>query len=163
MFKLDEDGRLYYRGKPLTNRNEELKTIGIIADTLSIRGLREMSFNISKTNLKPQHVLDLMEKRVNLPTESDITKADDTDLQEITEKASKSMDDLISQMRHDQSQMDDLFEHPLRELLGLDKQLRSIRGLLKVQVAKKGSVRRMHQERASQARGISRVSWSVWR
>ena len=31
----------------------------------------------------------------------------------------------------------DLFEHPLRELLGLDKQLRSIRGSLKVEVAQK--------------------------
>ena len=36
-----------------------------------------------------------------------------------------------------QTDTDDLFEHPLRELLGLDKQLRSIRGSLKVEVAKK--------------------------
>ena len=36
------------------------------------------------------------------------------------------------------TQTDDyLFEHPLRELLGLDKQLRNIRGHLKVAVAKK--------------------------
>ena len=61
-FKLDKDGRLYYKGKPLTNRNGELKTIGVIADTLGIRGLREMGFHIFKTNLKPRHVLDLMEK-----------------------------------------------------------------------------------------------------
>ena len=47
------------------------------------------------------------------------------------------MEDLISQIEHTQSQTDDLFEHPLRELLGLDKQLRSIRGSLKVEVAKK--------------------------
>ena len=33
--------------------------------------------------------------------------------------------------------MDDLFKHLLRELLGLDKQLRSIRGSLKVEVVKK--------------------------
>ena len=33
--------------------------------------------------------------------------------------------------------MGDSFEHPLRELLGLDKQLRSIQGSLKVEVAKK--------------------------
>ena len=33
--------------------------------------------------------------------------------------------------------MDELFEHPLREHLGLDKQLRTIRGSLKVEVAKK--------------------------
>ena len=47
------------------------------------------------------------------------------------------MEDLIMQMRHNHSQTDDLFEHPLCELLGLDAQLRSIRGLLKVEVAEK--------------------------
>ena len=44
------------------NRNGKLKTIGIIADTLGIRGLREMGYNITKTNLNPRFVLDLMEK-----------------------------------------------------------------------------------------------------
>ena len=59
------------------------------------------------------------------------------ELQEIMENISKSMEDLISQMKHNQSQTDDLFEYPLCKLLGLDKQLRSIRGSLKVEVAKK--------------------------
>ena len=40
-------------------------------------------------------------------------------------------------MNDQQSQTDDLFKHPLQELLGLDTQLRSIRGSLKVEVAKK--------------------------
>ena len=128
-FKLDEDGRLYYRGKPLMNRNGELKTIGIIADTLGTRGLREMGFDISKPNLKPQFVLALMEKT---PSMSDIAKADDIELQEIV----KSTEDLIFQINN-QSQMDDLFEYPLRKLLGLDKQIRSISCSLKVEVAKK--------------------------
>ena len=39
LFEIDKDGRLYYKGKPLMNRNGELKTIGTIADTLGIRGL----------------------------------------------------------------------------------------------------------------------------
>ena len=43
------------------NRNGELKTIGVIADTLGIGGLREMGYNISKTNLEPRFFLDLME------------------------------------------------------------------------------------------------------
>ena len=80
-----------------------------------------------------------------LPSESDITKADDIELQEIAEKASG----MISQIKDVQTDTEDLFEHgptgpgvaarplPLRELLGLDKQLRSIRGSLKVEVAKK--------------------------
>ena len=68
-----------------------------------------------------------------LPSESDITRVDDIELQEIAEKASG----IISQIKDVQTDTEDLFEHPLRELLGLYKQLRSIRGSLKVEVAKK--------------------------
>ena len=50
----------------------------------------------------------------------------------------KSMENLVTQLRdHIQTQTDDLFKHPLRELLGLDKQLRSIRGSIKVEMVKK--------------------------
>ena len=108
------------------NMDGQLKTIGVIADTLGIRGLQEMGFNLSKTDLKPRHVFDLMEK---LPSTSDVTNADEIELREIV----KSTENLISQM----SQTDDLFECLSRELLGLDKQLRSIRGSLKLEVAKK--------------------------
>ena len=68
-----------------------------------------------------------------LPPESDITGADDIELQEIAEKAS----DIISQIKDIQTDTDDLFEHPLQERLGLDTQLKSIRGSLKFEVAKK--------------------------
>ena len=131
LFILGEDGRLYYKSKPLMNRNGELKTISDIADTLRIGGLREMDYNISKTNLKPRFVLDLMEKQAQLPSIHEIAGADEIELEEIV----KSTEDLIFQI-NSQSQTDELFEHPLRELLGLDKQLRSIRGSLKVEVAK---------------------------
>ena len=123
LFILGEDGRLYYKEKPLMNRNGELKAIGIIADTLGIRGLREMGYNISKTNLKPRFVLDLMEKQAQLPSIHDIAGVDEIEL----EKIAKSAEDLIFQINN-QSQTDELFEHPLHKLLGLDKQLRSIPG-----------------------------------
>ena len=70
-----------------------------------------------------------------LPSESDIIRVDDIELQEIAEKAS----DIISQIKDVQTDTDELFEHPLRELLGLDKQLGSIRGSLKAEVAKRFS------------------------
>ena len=91
-----------------------------------------MGYNITKTNLKPRFVLDLIEKQAELPSTSEIAKADTIELEEIV----KSTEDLIFQ-RNNQSQTDDLFEYLLCELLGLDSQLRSIRGLLKVEVAKK--------------------------
>ena len=62
-------------------------------------------------------------------------KDNDIELEEIPEEAS----DIISQIKDVQTDADDLFEHSLRELLGLDKQLRSIRGSLKVEVAKRFS------------------------
>ena len=68
-----------------------------------------------------------------IPSASDVGKACDIELQEIA----KSMEDLIFQIKDVQRDTDDLFEHPLRELLGLDAQLRSIRDSLKVEVAKK--------------------------
>ena len=114
------------------NRNGELKTIGVISYTLVIRGLREMGYNITKTNLKPRFVLDLLEKQAKLPSLSEIAKADTIELEEIA----KSTEDLILQINN-QIQTDDLLEYPLCKLLGLDKQLRSIRGSLKVEVAKK--------------------------
>ena len=131
LFILGKDGRLYYKGKPLMNRNGELKTIGVIADTLGIGGLREMGYNISKTNLKLRFVLDLMEKQAQLPSIHEIAGTDEIELEEIA----KSTEDLIFQINN-QSQTDELFKHPLRELLGLDKQLKTIRGSLKVEVAK---------------------------
>ena len=83
--------------------------------------------------MKPRFVLDLLEKQAKLPSSSKIAKADDIELEEIAEKAS----DIISQIKDVQTDTDDLSEHLLRKLLGLDKQLRSIRGSLKVEVAKK--------------------------
>ena len=52
-----------------------------------------------------------------LPSESDITRVDDIELQEIAEKALGK----ISQIKDFQTDTDDLFEYPLCELLGLDK------------------------------------------
>ena len=80
-----------------------------------------------------QQAVMLNKAAEELPSESDITKADDIELQEIAEKASG----IISQIKDIQTDTEDLFEHPLHEFLDLDKQLRSVRGSLKVEVAKK--------------------------
>ena len=61
-----------------------------------------------------------------LPSVSDITKADDTELIELSRESSRISEDLIMDMKDTQTQTDDSL--PMHELLGLDKQLRSIRG-----------------------------------
>ena len=104
----------------------------MIADILGKNRLCRLGFNIPVGRITARQAVMLNKAAEELPSESDITGADDIELQEIAEKAS----DIISQMKYVQTDTDDLFEHPLRELLGLDKQLRSIRGLLKAEVAK---------------------------
>ena len=128
-FKL-EDGELYYIGnrKPLTTKGK-LKLVGMLVDILGINRLRRLGFNIPVGKVTAQQAVMLNKAAEGLPSMSDVDKVDDIELQEIV----KSTEDLISQL----TQTDDLFEYPLHELLGLDKQLRSIRGSLKVEVAKK--------------------------
>ena len=109
-----------------------LQLVGMLADILDKGGLCSPGFDIPRSKLTAQQAVMLNKVKEELPSESDITKADDIELQEIA----KSTEDLIMQMRHYQSQTDDLSEHPLHELLGLDAQLRSIRGSLKVEAAK---------------------------
>ena len=136
-FKL-EGGELYYiaNRKPLTTGGK-LKSVGILADILGKNRLRRLGFNIPVGKVTAWQAVMLNKAAEELPSESDITGADNIELQEINEKATKSTEDLISHLNDQQSQTDELFEHPLCELLGLDKQLRSIRGSLKVEVAKK--------------------------
>ena len=70
-----------------------------------------------------------------LPSASDITKADDIELIELSRELSRISEYLIMDIKDTQTQTDDSL--PMRELLGLDAQLRSIRGSLKVEVANK--------------------------
>ena len=132
-FKL-EGWELYYiaNRKPLTTEGK-LKSVGMLADILGKNRLRTLGFNIPVGRITARQVVMLNKAAEELPSESDITGADDIELQEIVEKASG----IISQIEEIQTDTEDLFEHLLRVLLGLDKQLRSIRGSLKVEVAKR--------------------------
>ena len=131
-FKL-ENGGLYYRGKrkPLTTKGV-LKSVGMLADILGKGGLRNLGFDIPRGKVTSHQAVMLNKAAEELPSESDITGMDDIELQEIVEKALG----IISQIKDVQTVTEDLFENPLCELLGLDKQLRSIRGSLEVEVAK---------------------------
>ena len=105
----------------------------MIADILGKNRLCRLGFNIPVGRITAQQTVMLNKAAEELPSESDITRADDIELQEIAEKASG----IISQIKDVQTDTEDLFENPSHKLLGLNKQLRSIRGSLKVEVAKK--------------------------
>ena len=131
-FKL-EGRELYYIGsrKPLTTERK-LKSVGMLVDILGKNRLRRLGFNILVGRITARQAI-MLNKAEELPSESDIPKADAIELQEIAEKASG----IISQIKDVQTDTEDFFKHPLHKLLGLDKQLRTIRGSLKVEVAKK--------------------------
>ena len=105
----------------------------MLVDILGKNRLCRLGFNIPVGCITARQAVILNKAAEELPSESDITGADDIELQEIAEKALG----IISQIKDVQTDTEDLFEHPLHELLGLDKQLRSIRGSLKVEVAEK--------------------------
>ena len=123
-----------------------LKLVGMLADILGKGGLCNLGFDIPRGKVTARQAVMLNKAAQELPSESDIIGVDDIELQEIAEKAS----DIISQIKDVQTDTEDLFEHPLCKLLGLDKQLRSIRGSLKAEVAKKvqleGHIAREHRK-----------------
>ena len=110
-----------------------LKPVGMLADILGKNRLRNLGFDIPRGKVTARQAVMLNKAAEELLSESDITKADDIELQKMAEEASG----IISQIKDVQTDTEDLFENPLHKLLGLDKQLRSIRASLKVEVAKK--------------------------
>ena len=98
--------------------------------TLGVKRLRYLGFNAHQ--LMQEYAAVLNRVKEELPFASDLAKADDIELQEITKNAARSMENLIEQLNDESSN-----NLSMRELLGLDKQLRSVWGSLKVETAKK--------------------------
>ena len=142
------DGELYYKGKgmPLTIREGKLRSVGVIVEILGKEGIHKVGFGIPKSStLMARQAIMLSRVEEELPSASDVAKADDIELQEIVKNAARRMEDLITQL---DNSLGDSFEHPLCKLLGLEKELRSIRGSLKLEMAKKVQLKE-HIERKS--------------
>ena len=142
---------LYFRDldKPLTTRGR-LKTILTIGDILGKKGLTKLGFVIEddksvRDAIKLEQVRrDIKQKRRELSSASAIDGANDIELQEITERTITVNEDLIKEISSDrgtQTGEDDPDMPTMRELQGLDKELRSIRGSLKVEAAKKVEIK----------------------
>ena len=91
-------GELYYKDAtsktPLTSK-EELKLAESIVKILGKKRLCEMGFGIPVGPMSPWEYVVLNRLEEELPSVSDVNKADEIELQEITESAKKSTDDLI--------------------------------------------------------------------
>ena len=132
---------LYFRelDKPLTRRGR-LKAAGTIADILGKERLRQMGFEIPTGRITARQAVMLNKTAEELPSASAIDGANGIELQELTERTITASKDLLHEISTDrgtQTGEDDPGQPTMRELVGLDKELRSIRGSLKVEVAKK--------------------------
>ena len=118
--------------RPLTAKDGILRSAGEIARILGKNRLHNLGFDVPWGKPTPQRAVVLNKAEEEIPSTFDIAKADDIELQEIMENPAKSMENLTQQLEKESSE-----DFLIQELLGLDKQLRSIRGSLKVEVAKR--------------------------
>ena len=93
--------RLYFKGRdePLTNEDGKLRAFGKLKCILGKNRLRDLGFNIPNGKITAQQTVILNKTKKELPSVSNIAKADDMELQEIMEKAVRNMEDLITQLR----------------------------------------------------------------
>ena len=128
-------GHLYHMDKDdaLMKKNGDLRSVNQIEKILGVNRLHDLGFDSSKDKRKKitaRQAVILNKAEEKLPSASGLDKADDIDLQEFMESAAKSKEDLIAQFEGQEML-------PMRDLVGLDKQLRNIRGLLRVEVTKR--------------------------
>ena len=164
-FKLNKNGKLSYVYKrtviDLGNINNRLKAPWEIRK-LGVAKLRLMGFtNITDEDANPYRTKykvareDVMKLNENLDERSkaiESSSTTDAEAIEMIEVTSKDIDITVKDVEQDTSfikpsERDNLL--PLRELEGLDKQLRTIKGSLKVEIAKRIDLegRIKHEER----------------
>ena len=152
-FKLADDGELTYVYKrtviDLGNINEKLKAPWEIR-RIDVSKLKSMGFvNITDENINPYEPKykkareKIIKSDENLDERSkaiESSSTTDTETIEMIEVTSKDIDTTVKDVEQDTSfiepsERDKLL--PLRELEGLDKQLRTIKGSMKVAIAKR--------------------------
>ena len=160
-FKLKTDGTLSYKYKKtviyLGNIDKDLKSITEISK-LGVNRLRTMGFtNITYEDIQPyqprfmnarEEARKLNEKLNEMSKTLESSSTTDVEAIELMEMTSKDIDGLEQETSFiEPSERDKLL--PLRELEGLDKQLRTIKGSLKVAIAKRIDLegRIKHEER----------------
>ena len=148
-FKLKNDGTLSYKYKTtviyLGNIDKNLKSITEISK-LGVNRLRRMGFtNITYEDIQPyqpkfmnarEEARKLNEKLNESSKALESSSTTDVEAIELMEMTSKDIDGLEQETSFiEPTERDKLL--PLRELEGLDKQLRTIKGSLKVAIAKR--------------------------
>ena len=140
MFEI-RDGALSVRGTDirLMRTGGGLRATENLASLLGKNRLREMGFRVP-IGMTARQAAKLSKIEKELPSASDVGRANEIEMQDLTGKAIAVNKDLIREISSDrgtETGEDDPDMPTMRELVGLDKQLRSIRGSLKVEATKK--------------------------
>ena len=72
--------------------------VGVLADRVGKEGLCDLGFDVPVGRITARQFMALYRAGSQLPSTSDITRADDIELQEIVEKASRSIENLNQQV-----------------------------------------------------------------
>ena len=93
------DGQLYHKDKSrsLMYGKEYLRTFKEIKKILGEGRICDLCFEVPKDEVTAEQAVKLNEVEEELLSVSDVAKADDIELQEITESTTKSMENLITQ------------------------------------------------------------------
>ena len=113
-------------------RKGRLKPYKSLIRILRKNRICNLGFDVSEWPLSRKQAVALNKAQEEMHSASDMDKAGDIELQGIVENALRSIENLNQQVQEEPTE-----DLPMRELLGSDKQLISIRGSLKVEVAKK--------------------------
>ena len=92
------DEKLYYKDNRSPHKQNKLRSVPAIAQILCEDGLRYLGFDISRGKVTAQQAIMLNRVEEELPSTSNLAKADGIELQEITKNTARSMDNLIEQL-----------------------------------------------------------------
>ena len=100
MFEI-RNGKLYYKGadRPLMYDKGKLRVFDSLICILGKNRLCNLGFHISKSSkIMARQAVLLNRVEEELPSASDVAKADDIEFQGIMENATRSMEDFITQL-----------------------------------------------------------------
>ena len=90
-------GDLYYKGKSMSLmiREGKLRLVRVIVEILGKEGLPDIGFSIPRSKVPARQAVMLNKAEGEMPSTSDVAKAEDIELQGIMENASRSTENLI--------------------------------------------------------------------
>ena len=102
-FDLRNGQLIYYKNNanPITTKTRVLRGVGILADRLDEEGLHDLGLDVPVGRITAHQFMASYRTGSLLPSASDITGADDIELQEIAEKASRSIENLNQQVQEE--------------------------------------------------------------